>query len=75
MARRLGDQGEVRLDVYVGTDGSVLDVVVVQRSGSPLLDQTAVDTVRKWRFKPATVDGKPVAEWYRNWKWVFKLES
>jgi hypothetical protein len=31
--------------------------------------------VRTWRFRPATVDGEPVAEWYRNWEWVFKLEG
>jgi protein TonB len=75
MARRMGEEGEVRLDVHVGTDGSVIEVRLKKSSGSQLLDQTAIDTVKKWRFKPATVDGRPVAEWYYNWKWVFKLES
>ena len=75
MARRMGDEGEVRLDVHVGPDGWVTDVRLKKSSGSRLLDQTAIDTVKKWRFSPATVDGKPVAEWYHDWKWVFKLES
>jgi protein TonB len=75
MARRLGDQGEVRLDVHVSSDGKVLEVRLSQSSGSKLLDQTAIETVKKWRFVPATVDGKPVAEWYRDWKWVFRLEG
>ncbi len=75
MARRLGEEGEVRLDVRVGTDGAVIDVRLKKSSGSQLLDQTAIDTVKKWRFRPATVDGQPVAEWYYDWKWVFKLES
>ena len=75
MARRLGEEGEVQLDVRVGPDGAVVDVRLKKSSGSQLLDQTAIDTVKKWRFRPATVDGQPVAEWYYNWKWVFKLES
>ncbi len=75
IARRLGEEGEVRLDVHVGSSGRVLDVRLKRSSGSPVLDQTAIDTVKKWRFRPATVDGQPVAEWYHDWKWVFKLES
>lgn len=75
MARRMGDQGEVRLDVRVGADGRVTEVRLRQSSGSTLLDRTAIDTVRKWRFKPATVDGQPVAEWYHDWRWVFRLEG
>jgi len=75
MARRMGDQGEVRLDVHVSADGRVTEVRLRQSSGSTLLDRTAIDTVRKWRFKPATVDGQPVAEWYHDWRWVFRLEG
>ncbi|HEY5633930.1 MAG TPA: energy transducer TonB, partial [Burkholderiaceae bacterium] len=75
VARRLGEQGEVRLDVHVGPSGRVLDVRLKRSSGSDVLDQTAIETVKKWRFRPATVDGQPVAEWYHDWKWVFKLES
>ncbi|MCO5106492.1 MAG: TonB family protein [Burkholderiaceae bacterium] len=75
MARRMGDQGEVRLDVHVGVDGRVTEVRLRQSSGSTLLDRTAIETVKKWRFKPATVDGQPVAEWYHDWRWVFRLEG
>jgi protein TonB len=75
VARRMGDQGEVRLDVRVDVDGKVTEIRLKQSSGSALLDRTAVDTVKKWRFKPATVDGQPVAEWYHDWRWVFRLEG
>ena len=75
MARRLGEEGEVQLDIHVAQDGAVDEVRLKKSSGSGLLDRTAIDTVKKWRFKPATVDGKPVDEWYFNWKWVFKLEG
>ncbi len=71
----MGDEGEVRLDVHVGADGRVIDVRLRQSSGSPLLDRTAIDTVKRWRFDPATVDGQPVAAWYHDWRWVFRLEG
>ena len=74
-ARRMGDQGEVRLDVHVAADGSVLEVRLRSSSGSALLDRSAVETVRRWRFTPASVDGEAVAEWYRDWKWIFRLEG
>lgn len=75
LARRMGEQGEVRLDIQVAMDGTVSDIRLKVSSGSTLLDQTAMETVRKWRFRPATVGGKAVAEWYHNWRWVFKLEG
>jgi periplasmic protein TonB len=71
----MGAQGEVRLDVHVGADGRVLDVRLSRSSGSPVLDRSAMDAVRSWRFEPATEDGKSVAEWYYDWKWVFRLEE
>lgn len=74
-ARRLGEQGEVRLDVHVGVDGAVLDVRLRASSGSPALDRSAIDAVRRWRFTPASVDGRSIAEWYRDWTWVFRLEG
>jgi protein TonB len=74
-ARRMGEQGQVRLDVHVGADGGVIDVQVRESSGSAALDRSAMQAVRKWRFRPAMVDGQPVAEWYRNWEWIFRLEG
>jgi periplasmic protein TonB len=53
----------------------VLDVRLSRSSGSQALDRSAIETVRTWRFNPATVDGEPVAEWYHDWKWVFRLEG
>ena len=53
-ARRLGVEGVVMLEVLVRPDGSPAEVRVRTSSGSPLLDDSAVDTVRsKWRFLPA----------------------
>ena len=59
-----GDEGTVVLRVLVTAEGTAGAVQVRSSSGFPLLDESARKTVMTWRFKPATVDGKPVAEWY-----------
>jgi periplasmic protein TonB len=53
-ARRLGVEGVVMLEVLVRPDGSPAEVHIRTSSGSPLLDDSALETVRsRWRFIPA----------------------
>jgi protein TonB len=59
-ARQRGVEGTVVLDIVIAADGSVSDVVVTKGIDADL-DASAVNTVRKWRFEPATKAGKPVA--------------
>jgi len=64
LARRMGTQGVVFLRVHVRADGSVAAAEVTTSSGSALLDDSAVKTVRdQWRFLPALLDGTPVESW------------
>lgn len=61
VARRMGMQGVVVLRVHVRADGSVAEAELAQSSGSQLLDDSALKTVREqWRFLPARLDGEPV---------------
>lgn len=53
VARRRGIEGTVQLEVLVGTQGQPRDVRVAHSSGSALLDDSALATVRGWRFLPA----------------------
>ena len=53
-ARKARFQGNVELQVLVTADGATADVQLTQGSGYEDLDQKSVDTVRTWRFKPAT---------------------
>jgi TonB family protein len=62
-ARRARIQGVVVLECIIGKDGSVKDVKVLR--GLPLgLTESAEDAVRKWKFKPSTLNEKPVEVLY-----------
>ena len=54
-AQRNGIQGEVLLKVFISERGNV-DNVEVER-GDPVLVPAAVDAAKKWKFKPATLNG------------------
>ncbi len=55
-----GTEGTVGLRVFVPADGTVRTVEVIVSSGSAILDRTAAQAVRRWRFAPATRDGVPI---------------
>lgn len=74
MSKRYGEQGTVVLRVLVNADGTAGQVEIRTSSGYPLLDESARTAVQRWRFRPATVDGKPVADWYLQ-SIPFKLQN
>jgi protein TonB len=53
-------QREIVVDVNVNAAGDVVGVNMVKSLGNAL-DQIVLDTVKTWRFHPATVNGTPVA--------------
>lgn len=64
LSKRLGEEGVVHLSILVNPDGSVAQLDLVQSSGHPRLDRSAIDTVQSsWKFEPARQGGKPVAAW------------
>jgi len=74
-AIRAGEEGKLALQVLVGPDGRVVEVKVVQSSGSARLDQAAMSEARsRWRLRPATRDGVPFAQWLTLGV-VFRLEG
>ena len=58
LAKMARIQGIVRLEVVIGKDGTVQEVKVL--SGHPLLIESALLAVSKWRYRPTLVNGEPV---------------
>jgi periplasmic protein TonB len=64
LSKRLGEQGNVVIRVLIGTDGTASQASVHASSGYERLDQTARETVLKWRFVPGKRGGVPEAMWF-----------
>ena len=63
LARKARIQGVVIVEAIIDKEGRVTNVRVLK--GLPMgLDQSAVDAVKSWRFKPATLNGRPVSVYY-----------
>lgn len=59
-ARKSKSQGIVMLWVVVGKDGHPYNIRVGQSLGMGL-DEKAIEAVNRWRFRPGTLNGQPVA--------------
>ncbi|TSA17797.1 energy transducer TonB [bacterium] len=66
-------EGTVWLKTLVDVQGKVTKVEI-QKSDAEMLNQAAVDAVKQWVFKPAVMEGKPVAVWV-SIPFRFKLAS
>ena len=58
-SKTVHEQGVVVLVARIGTDGKIHDLEVLG-SPSPLLAESAVDSVKKWEYKPSLMNGVPV---------------
>src|SRR6195256_4908383 len=58
LARQTRISGTVRLHAIIGKDGMIQQLEVM--NGHPLLQQSALDAVRQWRYQPTLLNGEPV---------------
>ena len=58
-ARKNRIQGLVKLSAVIDAKGTVTKVEPIE-SPDPTLTEAAVEAVKKWTYKPATLKGKPV---------------
>lgn len=61
LARKRGQEGTVNVRCQVDANGNVVGVALAKSSGFKLLDEAALKTVGKWKFKPGKKDGSNVA--------------
>lgn len=63
LSRRLREQGEVILRVYVTVEGTAGQVQIHTSSGYPRLDRAAREAVGRWKFMPARRGDETVGAW------------
>lgn len=64
VARRMGYNGRVILNVEVLAEGKAGQVLLHKSSGYEILDNAALQTVKTWKFSPAKRLGQPVTQWF-----------
>ncbi|HWA39696.1 MAG TPA: energy transducer TonB [Burkholderiales bacterium] len=63
LSRRTREEGRVVLRVLVTPRGTADEVQVRTSSGHARLDESARETVRRWKFIPAKRGAEPIAAW------------
>ena len=64
LSKRLGEEGKVVLRVRIEADGRASQAEIHRSSGYERLDQTALQTVLRWRYVPGKRNGVPEAMWF-----------
>ncbi|GEM_PF-5103412 len=62
LARRLGIEGVVIVRALVGADGRVKEAVI-EKSNAEMLNDAALEAVRRWTFTPGVMKHGPVPVW------------
>ncbi len=61
--RKRGIEGQLRLKVLIDQEGKVAQVEIHTSSGYQDFDQSAIEVVYQWQFKPAQIEGKERSSW------------
>jgi len=63
-SKRLGEEGTVVIRVLITPEGRAEKAEIRTSSGYARLDDTALTTVKAWRFVPGQRNGLPEAMWF-----------
>ncbi len=53
-------EGSVTLEFMIDRSGTVSEITVIAAKPRGVFEKSAIEALRKWRFKPRVVDGEPV---------------
>lgn len=74
-AARDGKEGWVRLSFTINEIGGVEDVEVIEAEPKRIFDKEAKRALRKWKYKPKVVDGKPEKQFGLTVQLDFKMDA
>lgn len=74
-AARDGKEGWVRLSFTINEIGGVEDVKVIEAQPKRIFDKEARRALRKWKYKPKVVDGKPQKQFGLTVQLDFKMDG
>lgn len=74
-AARSRREGWARLSFVIDKEGNVSDVLVNETSGSIDFAKEAVRAVKKWKYKPAYENGKPIQQCVNSVQMDFKMNK
>lgn len=74
-AARDGKEGWVRLSFTINEVGGVEDVQIIEAEPKRIFDREARRALRRWKYKPKIVDGKPVKQFNMKVQLDFKLDQ
>ena len=74
-AARDGKEGWVRLSFTINEVGGVDDVEVIEADPKRIFDREAKRALRKWKYKPKIVEGKPQKQFNMQVQLDFKLDK
>lgn len=73
-AKRLGFEGEVILKIITNNEGKILEIIVEKSTGYDILDNAAINAVKKWNFKRVILT-KEREKFVFKTKIIFKLNN
>jgi len=74
-ALRLGKQGYVILSFDINQAGSVTNIQIIDAKPKRMFEREAKRALKKWKYKPMLVNGKPVSQIGQKIRLDFKMES
>lgn len=70
-----GLEGHVTIRFTISPSGSVVDATVIDSAPPGVFDRAALKAIRRWRYDPKLVDGKPVARPNQKVTLTFELNE
>lgn len=61
LARKRGIEGVALYEVWLDEEGKQVKQVLISSSGATVLDKSALEAIKQWKFSPHSVDGQKTA--------------